>query len=834
MHLQTTPRVLGILASVSIMALGLAGTNAKAETAAPAGEGADATQPAADLNEIIVTARKVAERLQDVPVAITAFSGAALTQQNATRISDVSSFTPGLVTAQGSNNPTVLVFSIRGQVQTDDLATLEPSVGTYIDGIYVARSYGINADLVDVSNVQVLKGPQGTLFGRNTSAGAMLVQTNNPNTHDLAAEANLTYGRFNQIGGGAVFNLPIVTDKLAVRGAFQVNSRDGYITDIDSGKKYDNYDTFTGRVKALWTPVSNVSILGSAEWYTYSSNGPARFMAYGGPNYLAPLAGVEGSGITQASAAPIPSYAGAVDAGYLVPAGINPPPHNFAYYQNLASTNPNAIAVDTAPYTSTKTQTYSLTASVEESYGTFKLIGGYRRVEAYANVDLDGTPYEILSTLGIQALHQWSIEGQLTGKVLDRKLDYAVGATYFTEAGGDLSYSSTLIPSVGYGYYEGDINNKSFGIYAQGSYHFTDKLSFTAGLRWSSDKKFVMTHNSAISAYGAGAEVLACDLMQATNLEGAAPGANCSLGHGDTFSALSYTFGLDYKLTPSILLYAKASKGYRSGGENLRANGDAATFAPFQPEINYEEEIGFKGDFLDHKVRFNIAAYYNDIHDAQRTQLLAVTSGPLAGALLTSLGNADLARNMGFEADLVVRVTSDFSLQATGNINDSKYLNYTAPAAFGSPVLTDHRSEYFVMDPKGSFTVAGNYKHTFGGVTVSGRVDYSWVASYYDAPDSYGSYPVFAQSVGGVAIPASPGLPSPAAEIAAFTTPATGILGARIGFGMRDDTINLAFWGKNLTNNRDYSSGVNVAPFGLVSSVRRDPVSYGVSLSVKY
>ena len=139
-----------------------------------------------------------------------------------------------------------------------------------------------------------------------------------------------------------------------------------------------------------------------------------------------------------------------------------------------------------------------------------------------------------------------------------------------------------------------------------------------------------------------------------------------------------------------------------------------------------------------------------------------------------------------------------------------------------------------MLDPKSTFTVAANYKHHFDGVTLSGRVDYAWVASYSNSPDSYGSYPILAQTVGGVSIPASPGLATPAAEAAAFTTPATGILGARLAFGFRDDTVNLALWGKNLGDNRNFYSSFNVSPFGLTSAIRRDPASYGVTLSVKY
>jgi iron complex outermembrane receptor protein len=182
------------LATASVLAMGVAGL------AAPAF--AQATNPAAEedtggLGEIIVTARKVEENLQDVPVSITAFSGDDLQNQNIQRLQDVANFTPGLLMRQGSSTPSAVTITLRGQVQTDILATLDPSVGTYVDGVYWARAYGLNSDILDASSVQVLKGPQGTLFGRNTTGGALLINTNDPNLDDFGGRISATYGRFN-------------------------------------------------------------------------------------------------------------------------------------------------------------------------------------------------------------------------------------------------------------------------------------------------------------------------------------------------------------------------------------------------------------------------------------------------------------------------------------------------------------------------------------------------------------------------------------------------------------------------------------------------------------
>ncbi|MCW1383644.1 TonB-dependent receptor [Novosphingobium sp. KCTC 2891] len=845
MKTSTSRLVARLLGGAMASAIALSAGVARAEDqpqAQPQPQNA-ATQGDRGIGDIIVTARKVEERLQDVPVAVTAFSGDALRMQNVVNVGDVARFTPGLLTVPATSNPTGLFLAIRGQVQGDVLATLEPSVGTYVDGVYVARAYGINADLVDVASVQVLKGPQGTLFGRNTSAGALLIETKKPNLNRTEAELSATYGRYNQRSGTGIINVPLVEDKLAVRGAFQAGGRDGYVTDDITGAKYNDLDTYTGRVKVLFEPAPGVSLLAQGDWFGYNSHGNARSLRYGGPNYLvnAP-AGLVSAGIfpdcsapqNAFSCAPVPTYGALVDNNLLGSLGVPQPvldalgvhslPHDFAYYSQLNAKNPNRTAADWNPYTRVRTQAYSLTGSVDTGIGTFKVIGGYRQATSRASIDLDGTPYQILASTQSSDLHQWSVEGQLTGSTASKVFDYVAGVTYFTEAGNDYSLSGTLVPLQPPGYFRGVIDNKSFGVYAQGTWHLTDALGLTGGLRWSSDKKNLVTHNQSLVPIAMTSA--ACALPGAVLTPGAAPGENCPLGHSDTFKQLSYLISLDYHITPDVLVYAKMSKGYRSGGENLRASGDIGTFAPFIPEINYEEEIGLKADLFDHRVRFNLAGYYNKIHNAQRSQLLAVASGPLAGSLLTVLGNAQRVRNLGVEADLQVAVTRDLTLQASGSLNDFKYLKYDVPASFGSTVMSDHRGENQVMVPDSSFTVAANYKHDFGGVKLFARVDYSWIAKYLLSSDTCGVYPVPAYGTGCI--------PLPQAQIDANVAPAAGLLGARIGFSFDDDRYKIEFWGTNLTNNRDFTSGFNVTPFGLVSGIRRDPAMYGVTVGAKF
>lgn len=809
-------RLLGTAALTGLAALVLA-PPAAAQGAKPA-----ADEASGGLADIVVTARKVSEKLQDVPVTVTAFSGSDLQQQNAVTVSDIAKFTPGFTITQAPSNPTVPLYTIRGQVQNDNLATLEPSVGTYLDGVYVARAYGLNAELVDISSVQVLKGPQGTLFGRNTSAGAVLIETNKPKLDEVSGELRAGYGRYNDFRGSAVVNLPVVKDVFGLRGAIQYHRRDGYITDRATGAKYDNIDNFSGRIKALWQIAPDFSISASADFFRYKSNGPSRELTY-----------VAGTALTyeQLASTQFPGLAKVAPAN--VAAALNQAPQPPASQIGALGTTPNSVALNDAPLTDTKTQTYSATAQYDSAIGTIKAIGGYRKVTSAASIDLDGTPYLILRTTGRQTLEQYSGELQLTGKTIGGKLDYAAGVTYFTESGIDRSTSENVVGFVTFlafvgalapagvpagtfipnttNQLRGDINNKSYGIYGQATYHLTDKLSFTGGLRYSSDKKGIVTHNGT-SPYTQ-TNYIACTLPSIATVAN----DTCAAGRNDTFNRMSYTAGLDYKVAPDVLIYAKAGRGYRSGGENLRAQGDPATFAPFKPELNDEQEVGIKSVFFDRKLRINIAAYHNVITNAQRSLLLGV---PGSTTLLTVLYNAQKQQTYGIEADLAAVLTPDVTLLLGGAITDPKYKTYTQPTTFGSNVFVDHSRDAFVYVPKQTFNAALDVHHQFDMGRFHGRADVSYSSKYYSAADL--------NKYSGATI--NPNAPE---AVNSFTTPAAAIVGANVGLTFGNG-LDVTLWGRNLTNNRDFTQNLYIGSLGLTSSTRREPATYGGTVSFKF
>lgn len=643
---------------------------------------AEAVSSETVVGEVVVTARKVAENIQDVPVAVTAVSGETLEARGDVRVMDLASIAPGFTMREANSTPSALLITTRGQIQTDILATLDPSVGTYVDGVYWARAYGANGSMVDMSSVQILRGPQGTLFGRNTSAGAILLTTNNPELGQLSARFSVNAGNYNAVGASAVINAPL-GDTVAVRLAVTGSNIDGTIHDTLIGRDYNATDSTTVRGKVLIKPNDDFSIILSAETFSYSNDGPARNLLF----VRAPSSAV--------FAASVPYITSAAN--------------------NVGNSSLNTGAF--APRSEADSETYSATVDWHVGPGDLKLIGSYRSITTLAALDLDGSPYLIHYTRGEQEISQTSWEIQYTGMAFDDHLNYVVGALYFTESGFDLSRSVNFNPAGNPAYFEGNIDNTAIGYYTQGTYALTDRLNVTAGIRYSEEEKGIVTNNGTESA--ATGLLTAC----AVNAPALDPGlptlANrCALERNDTFDGTSYTVGFDFHLTDDVMFYAKHGTGFRSGGQNLRARGNIATAAAFLPEESTETEIGLRASFLDGRARLNLSAYDTSIEDVQRSTIVFTPSGNA-----TILGNAAQVSIQGWEAEFDLRVTDNLTVSATAAATSPEYDEYT-------DLSGDRSGERFsgVAESEWSMGFAYNRPLSIGEFNL--RADYSWQDSY--------------------------------------------------------------------------------------------------------
>ncbi|HEY9092537.1 TonB-dependent receptor [Parasphingorhabdus sp.] len=752
-----------------------------------------------DRNIIVVTGvTKQDANIQDVPITITAFSGEALEEQGIQMVGDVATFTPGFNMRVGSSNPTALVLSMRGQVQNDVIATLEPSVGVYLDEMYVARSYGMNSEMLDVSDLQVLKGPQGTLFGRNTSAGAVLIRTNDPQYDEISGMVKGTYGRFNERVGTAVLNLGF-NDSIAVRGAILYGKRDGYKTDVNTGQKYEGRETLNGRVKVAFQPTDTLQILLSGEWYDGEIAGPTRQNLF----YNLGLTGFDPAAADRAAMGGDPDLVAITDP----------------------STIPGAPAQGLQ--NKMKTETYMAKVSLETDFGEIKWINGYRKIKGSNLVDLDGSSTVTGNhfTQGVQTLEQYSTELQLTGQGLNDALDYAVGITYFNESGFDSSRSSTNGDVIWSGF-KGTIDNDSMGMYAQASYHINDALSFTGGLRYSIDDKGITAQSAAYPLNGT---VPAVCLPQSYQfdlvLAGTLTAEDCNRSRSDTFKNLSYTAGLDYKISDDILVYAKHSKGYRSGAQQLRSLTLDDT-APAQPEIVHEQEIGLKTQFWDRRIRLNIAGFHNKVKGAQRSVIL-----PINGISQSVLENAN-TEAWGMEADLAIEVVDGLTLTAAGSLIDPKYKSYNGFVEQGGVLTPNDKSDLeFTSIVEEQFSVGANYSADLGMARLGLNAIYAWQGKYQQSDQTFErlTAPVTAPGGGGFSAADAQAI------LDATTTRAIGITNVRASLAFGDnDNYEIALFGRNIFDERATDLALFVGGLNYVGVSYNEPATYGVTGTIKF
>jgi len=818
-------KVIQFSASVWAMGVALSGQAAIAQGVAGTAASAPAAADKGELDEIVVSARRTNENLQSVPVAITAFTGAQLAQQNARSVADVALLTPGLQVNYSTSTSAGAIYTLRGQVQQDPIANQDAAVGVYVDGLYWARAYGANADLLDVQGVQVLKGPQGTLFGRNTTGGAVLLNTNDPNFNGVSGLVSGTYGRFNYRSVTGVINAPLVDDKLALRVAGQFAKRDGYINDLNNHVKLGNVDNYTIRTKLLIKPTETFSVILSGEWYRSNTRNEPQRLIYGSPTGPMALQAVaQTDGIVLAGT---PTAFGGL--GCFDPTGPSAACQARATEllgASIARNQGNTADLNSIPRSYAKTQTYGATATLDTSFGAIKAITGYRNVKSRSYNDNDGSPFFVLDVgngLGknpgiyndLADLSQYSGELVATGKALQGRLDFAAGLYYFHESGNDASVSEALVninPSQSGILFYGRIKNDSKSAFGQVTYHATDALSFTGGLRYSIDDKRLTSYNGAYpfgTVPSPGGSTVFCLVA-----------AVCPAYREDKFKGLSYTASIDYKLREGLLVYVKTAKGFRSGGENIRST-SAAGFVPFKPEKIYSYEAGIKSEFLDRRLRVNIAGYYSKLDDIQRTITFATPSGSVSTGIL----NAGQAEIYGAEFEANAVLPGGFRLDGTVGYTHPRYVTFDDNGF-------DRRRDAFYGVPKWTASISPSWSNDFDIGKLLVRADFSYQSDMNISPVA------FYTDAAGVTRDAQNGNAVSPADAAGYLRGATDkahwLINARAALTVMDGALELAVWGKNLTDQRDYVAGLTLPALGYSAAGQREPRTFGLTGTFKF
>jgi iron complex outermembrane receptor protein len=507
--------------AAGIAAIGLVGTSAYAQEA-----GATASSV---LEEIVVTARRREESLQDTPISITAFTGASLNQRQINRLSGIGSFTPNLMFDTGATfsgaNSSASVF-IRGIGQVDFTLTTEPGVGIYLDGVYMSQTIGSVLDLVDIERIEVLRGPQGTLFGRNTIGGAISVTSTRP-ANELQADVKVTGGEDSRFDVRAGVNFPIA-DNLAVRLSAATFNRDGYVAapNTPSGEELGDINQDVARLALGWEPDEKFRLDFNVDWSRQRENGVPNVLVgvFDGATFaipVPPIGTVPTDALAPLSFVDLHNLVATApfgEQGCLPPFAMPPPfcsptvvPNPRFLQSDICGgtgLNPPGICspgrsdiinVQNDPWVNSSTLNLTsqsdvwganLTLAYDFNRATIRSITSYREMEAFTAIDIDAVEVLIGDLVDDFETEQFTQEFQLSGVAINDRLNWLVGLYYFTEEGtnlDDVEFTPARFLS------GAQVDNESTAAFGQVTFDFTDKLSLTAGVRYTDEtKKFIV------------------------------------------------------------------------------------------------------------------------------------------------------------------------------------------------------------------------------------------------------------------------------------------------------------------------------------------------------
>lgn len=530
------------------------------------------------LEEVVVTARKQEESIQSVPVAVTAMSADQLAATSTFTVNALAKATPSLNITVGAGDPNSSVVALRGQVQNDTLLTLDPSVGIYLDDVYLGHSVGSNLDLFDMDRVEILAGPQGTLYGRNTTGGAIkLISKKADPSAGYTGYISQAFGNYDNSRTEAAANIPLIEDVLAMRVALMHHERDGYgiynIVDPitqDVLKRHEARDKNAdgARLNIVYHATDRLSFTLAGDYSDTRNGGDFR---YNMPGEIR------------------------LDASTYVRSTDN----HFRANSNFAN------------FADARVRGGSLTADYGFDFVDFKMIYAYRDVDTGYGADIDGTSSVdvFANSILYKNVAQQSLELQLTGSSFDDRLSWVAGLYWFDEEGTDIStsyagtYTNQNMRVVG-----GRVESTSISPYVHTAYNFLDDFTLTVGVRYTEDEKGFrgQAYNPPQAQFPAGRCIY-------DGLPDPSP-STCFFDQEKDWDNISYTVGIDWQITPDIMVYLKRNTGYRSGGQNLRGY-DQITQQPFDEETIGDWEVGVKSTLLDQRLRLNASAYRSEYED---------------------------------------------------------------------------------------------------------------------------------------------------------------------------------------------------------------------------
>ena len=702
------------------------------------------------LETITVTARKKTENLQDVPISVTAFTGEFFQDSGLIEFADISALTPNFdVREDGVQGNLFSNITIRGQTALNAQLNADQAVGIVVNGAPITRGTNLFSNLFDVEQVEVLKGPQGTLFGKNTTGGTVIVRTTAPQLGEFSGYGEVDVGNFNRLDFEGVVNIPI-GDKFALRFGAAKQDRDGFgfglqsqgagdPVGIETGNDFADDDELFIRGSALFEPNDRFSIRVNADYHDVDEAGSVNRVLNDGILVLGP--GIE------------------------IPIALATPGDDIFAAADQQAFPPRVEAEE-----------FNINATVSYDFGPvlFESITSYRDQQSEGD-----NPFAASAAIfNGQDADIFAQELRLSGE--QGPVKWQTGFFFATEQGTDLD-------DVGGSGQITEAQNDTLAVFAQATYAVTDRLNVTGGLRWTDEERGL------------------AQIAHAT--ESLVPEFETS------FDDVSWTIGADYAITDDILTYATISRGFKSGAIDDEAL-DVAFDDPLvsfddiivAPEFVLSYEIGLKGDFFNDTVRWNSALWFSDYTDIQ-VQVFDQTAVDVNNTPILVLRNAGEATLWGFESEVQFAPTSNITLGASlGYTNGEfdEFLDETSPGVF------DDRSDEPIGGPEWQFSAFGRYEfdvleYIRGGAQLNLRFrgdeelaspdDIPFLQPGQDVLDSYWT------------------------------------LNGQIDFDIdRWGGLNVAFYGRNITDEEFDSSGFALVAvgLGLAQRIPGAPATYGV------
>jgi iron complex outermembrane receptor protein len=766
-----------VLLIVALSAAGLLSTRIGwAQSAAASGMGA--------LEEVVVTAQRRAETLQTVPLAVAVFTGESLRQQGLLDLKSLSELTPGLF--MGEQKPGQAQWFIRGVGSNDDGATSDQSVPLFIDEQYIPRTAGQVVDLFDLERVEVLRGPQGTLFGRNAAGGAIHLITKKPSeTPEARIEA--TYGNLNAVNLQGFVSGPI-SGRLLGKLSVSSRRRDGYMESVmaeypniasnvnlanlrDARFLNINSDSIRGAVRYLAS--ENLEINVSASYSARQESGTMRYFTPGPGN---------GGSFYSTDSRLVPDYAnnirktvmddpgvaiignrlGSLRVDYRLPFG--------AMLTSLTTYQEGELSQDDVLATPNMARLRLSSNAVATTF-----IG-----DNPVNEDNSAFSQELRLTSADDGRLRWVAGLFYLEESVDRDETAGLGIVRSDGSGG----LANVVPVTRGGAFQRGRSSSS-AVFGQGTYAFTDSLRLTVGARYTRDEKEV----SLVGVAGG--------LVVASSYAGTV---------SKSWSETTPKVTLDFTPMDDVLLYATAATGFKSGGWQGLAPNAAAAFTPYDPETAELLEIGAKTEWLDKRLRINLSAFQTDYKDMQVVQSLIPENAPPTVTAVVFVTNAASSTIKGAEIEIEAAPTANWFLSGSVALLDTEFQDFVIPPGYrpgiGAPPASNRVGNELRRSPRHTATLLARYTHDLGNggnIVLQG--------TYRDIAKTFGDVDNLSFGI----------------------TPAYSVLDARATYNLPGDQLSMAIWSNNLAN-EDYFLN-NFPNIGSGWAVPAPPRTYGLTVN---